>query len=187
MPKFERFQGNAEKQYIADDYYNATIVDFKDITDRVARFADYAFEIIMNAEKVPFELKTSVLIKFDRESDGALDPNKNSWRHQFNNLLDTLNYDGGFDRYGTFRDETGEEIAREDILIELTKHLQATIKDGEYPFIIYVAKDAKGYKNPLKRIYRQKDKAELESFVAYYNDKAKDTPSKPQSSGAPRL
>lgn len=168
-----RFEGSNERPTCSEGYYSATIVDFVEITDRVKAFADYAFEMKLNAETVEFELKSSFFIKFDRLANGELDPQKNMWVSQFNNLLDTIDYHGGFDRFGVFRDPTGEEISREDILQELCKHYSDTFKDTGYPFVIYLEKDTKGYMNPLKRIYLIKDKPQLESFVEYKKKKAR--------------
>lgn len=166
-----RFEGSNERPTCPEGYYSATIADFVDITERVSKFADYAFEMKLNAETVQFELKSSFFIKFDRLANGELDPQKNTWITQFNNLLDTLGYAGGFDRFGVFRDATGEEIPREDILQELSKCYLENFKDTGYPFIIYLEKDSKGYMNPYKRIYLIKDKPQLENFVEYKKKK----------------
>lgn len=168
-----RFESSNERPTCPKGYYNATIADFVEITERVSKFADYAFETKLNAETVEFELKMSFFIKFDRLPNGELDPQKNTWVSQFNNLLDTIDYKGGFDRFGVFRDSTGEEIPREDILQELSKCYLENFKDNGYPFIIYLEKDSKGYMAPYKRIYLIKDKQQLESFVEYKQKKAR--------------
>ena len=171
-----RFEGSGERPTCPEGYYNATIVDFVDITERVSQYADWAFEVKLNAEDVSFELKSSYFIKFARLGNGELDVDNNGWSKQFNNLLDTINFTGGFDRFGVFRDATGEEIEREDILTKLCQHIIDNFKEGEYPFIIYVEKDDKGYMRPMKRIYMPKDRAELISFVDYKKKNAKKPP-----------
>ena len=57
-----RFEGSGERPTCPEGYYNATIVDFVDITERVSQYADWAFEVKLNAEDVGFELKSSYFI-----------------------------------------------------------------------------------------------------------------------------
>jgi hypothetical protein len=171
MPRFEK---SGDKPNVPIGYYNTSIVDFLDISDKLKQWGDWSFEAHCKAESVPFELKITYIIKFDRTSSGELDPDLNSWASQFNNLLDTIEYYGGFDRYGVFRDAAGEEIALENILETLLLHIQSKFPTG-HPFLIYIEKDPKGYMRPMKRIYQHKDKAELESFVEYRQNKGKKT------------
>lgn len=171
-----RFEKSNERINIAVGYYNASIVDFLDISDKLKQWGDFSFETHCKAEGVPFDLKITHIIKFERTSSGELDPELNSWSSQFNNLLDAIEYNGGFDRYGVFRDAAGEEIFQDNILETLLLHIQSKFT-SEFPFLIYVEKDSKGYMRPMKRIYQHKDKADLESFVEYRQKKAKPTAS----------
>ena len=85
-----RFEGSGERPTCPEGYYNATIVDFVDITDRVQQYADWAFELKLNAEDVAFELKSSYFIKFARSANGELDADNNGWSKQFNNLFNKI-------------------------------------------------------------------------------------------------
>jgi hypothetical protein len=183
MPRFEK---TGTIPTVPDDYYNATISEFINITDRVKEYADIAIEILLNCEDVEFETKIAYFIKFSRLGNGELNPDENSWVRPFNNLLDTIRYNGGFDRFGIFRDESGEEIDKNAIDEELAKHFLNTFPDGGYPFIVYLEKDAKGYMRPLKRIYPVTQKQQLEKFVVFHNKNKKKTPAA-STPGKPKL
>ncbi len=167
-----RFEGSGERQSCEEGYYNAAISYMDDITDRVSQYADWAFEVIFNAEGVGFELKTSFFVKMSRQGNGELNPEDNGWSKQFNNFLDTINYDGGFDRFGVFRDPTGEEVRRSDIVTCLSTHIATEFSADGYPFVLYVEKDKKGYMAPVKRVYLEKDRKDLVAFVEYLKKKS---------------
>lgn len=173
MPRFET-AGTIPT--VPNDYYNAVISEFTNITERVKDYADIAIEIVLNCENVEFETKIPYFIKFSRLPNGELNPDENTWVRPLNNLLDTIQYNGGFDRFGIFRDESGEEIDKNEIDEELAKHFLKMFPNGGYPFIVYLEKDAKGYMRPLKRIYPATEKQQLEKFVAFHKKNKKKTP-----------
>jgi len=164
--EFERFGSTSGTADIAEGIYNACITEINDVKDRLRTPVDGCYEIKFDVEGVPFEVKTSIFIDFDRLPNGELDPDKNSWQWQFNNLLQTLNYNGGFDRVGKFRNENGEY--EDDVAFELCKAVQAMPenKTSRYPYVINLQRSKKGFMEAGRRIFLQKDRAKLEAFVS---------------------
>lgn len=179
MPRFEKSESS---KTVANGYYHVTITDLINITERVSQYADIAFELLLSVENVPFEIQSSIFIKFERDANGELDPAKNSWVNTFNNFLDTIKYEGGFDKYGVFRNANGDELSHDEMLEELHKHYTQHFDNSGYPFITYLYKDNKGYMKAVKRIYPISEKKSLESFVEYFLKTKKTTMTTPASS-----
>lgn len=188
-----RFNGNSSQTEIeVNKIYPATITEINDITDKVGAFADIGIEVKLNAKSVPFDLRTTAFIKFERRSNGELDPDKNTWSGPFNSILDCLKYPGGFDRFGAFRDMNGEEIPANDIVPALREHLSKEFgSEHGYPFLVYVEKDKKGYTSIKRKIFPaseyEKMKLYAEASNKYKKDQATTTPPRNQTSAQARL
>mgnify|MGYP001296133081 CR=1 FL=1 len=175
MPRFQT-ENSGEGASAAPGVYRATIIDFVDITERVRAFADKAIEVKVNAEGIGFDLKTTIFIKYDRKANGELDPSKNSWSNHINSILDAIDYTGGFDRFGTFRDASGEEV--DDIAGELAKwYMDKFPNYQDYNFLVYVEQDKKGYTVIKRKIFKSTQRDKMDEYVAASNRLKARTPS----------
>lgn len=182
---FEKFgKPSGDYSAIEEKIYEAQVVDFAEVDNpKMLAYADYALEVKYDVKDIPFPLRNTLYIKFDRLPNGDLNPaeDKNSWRYQLYNFFETIGYDGGYDSQGRFRNENAEFA---DMGEELSKHIM-NINTSGYPYVVHVYRDKKGYLTVNKRIYKVKDKGKLEAWV---NKKPRGTtPPQQQVSGAPKL
>lgn len=164
----ERFEtAGSGSNDIVEGKYHAKISDINDITERVKEYADIALEIKVDAQGIPFELKTTIFIKFNRKPNGELDPEQNMWSGQINSLLDYMNYTGGFDKYGVFRNGQGEEI--DEIAQELCTAYSQYNPNDEYNALVYVEHDSKGYATIKRKIFKITQSDKMDKYVASSN------------------
>jgi hypothetical protein len=163
-----------DKQPIKEGYYNARISDINDVTEKLSQYGDLCLELTYQVEGVPFEINQTIFIKFEFGQNGELSQKENSWIRQFNNLLDTIGYKGGFNNGGVFVNQDGDAIDNCDIAFELTKHTAEKFDPNEYCFVVYLERTDKGYTRPAKRVYPIAEKKQLEKYIDFIAKMKKD-------------
>ena len=163
MARFES-TGSGSGQVVVPGKYKAKVVEFTDITSRISQYADIGIEMKVSAETISFELKTTMFIKFERKPNGELDADKNTWSGQMNSILDAIDYNGGFDRYGVFRNPNGDEV--DDIAAELSQAYMTRYPDDNYTLLVFVEPDKKGYSTIKRRVFKVNEEDKMDAYVA---------------------